>query len=327
MNAVLTAEDLLRREASGLAVEDILALCYSLQQQKQEQQRERLRFYLDVLRRRGGERAQFASTLICFDLARQGDAAAQRDFAFLADTMRSLAAKGDLVRDLVSGDPYLTHVWDLCAAELADMDLQFDEVAAAPREAAAIELLTDDDFAEELPDFALGVDAAAMRHRFEEALEAFFGEVPGVPVFDAEAGFRMRNGRDAERVETFLRELDSLRDFVPAARGYRALTLLFYGTHIRARNFFGVVNGRKQELLRAGIAEFVASGPLLARVAGVLSPIHADPDVWPRIVAVLSDYLASCARDPQAAELGPSSYDAASRLKSRDGGRGRARRS
>jgi len=133
MDVPITAEEQLRREASGLAVDDILALCYALHQRPQPS---RLRLYLDVLRRRGGDRAQFACALICFDLARQGDAAAERDFGFLADTMRALAQNGDLVGQLVGGDAYLGYVWDLCRAQLDALDPRFAEPEVDAGEAA-----------------------------------------------------------------------------------------------------------------------------------------------------------------------------------------------
>ncbi len=104
---MLEAEEQLLNEVSGLAVEEILALCYALKAAPQ-----RLRLYSNALRRRGGERAQFASCLICFDLARQNDEIAQLEFGFLADTMRELASNTDLVQSLVGGDDYLTFVWE-----------------------------------------------------------------------------------------------------------------------------------------------------------------------------------------------------------------------
>jgi hypothetical protein len=321
MEASTTAEDLLRQEASGLAVDDILALCYSLQQ---KQLHRRLRLYMDVLRRSGGERAQFASALICFDLARQGDATAQLEFGFLADTMRNLAAKDGLVEQLVEGDRYLSYVWGLCRAQLADMELPFVEVDAEPRSVASVDLISEADLEENLPD--LEIDDAVMRERFEDALDAFLGGVSGLPIFDAEAGFRLHGGRDTQRVEAFLRELDSVRDFVRLARGYRALALLFYGTHMRSRSIFGVVNARKQEILRAGLAEFVESGAVLTQIAGVLNPLHADSEVWGKVAEVIYDYVGYCLAEPEAAKAGLENYDAVGRLGERGQGRGRFRR-
>jgi hypothetical protein len=282
---------------------------------------------MDVLRQRGGERAQFASALICFDLARQGDTGAQRDFAFLSDTMRGLADDRDLVGQLTDDDPYLSYVWELCRDRLSELDLRFAEATELPvsRESVAtLDLLSDVDFNDELPD--LNVDDAAMRQRFEHALESFLGGVPGFPVFDAESGFRMRSGRDVERIETFLHELESLRDFVKAARGYRSLVLLFYGTHMRSRTVFGATNARKQELLRAGLEEFSKSGHLVTDIAGVLTPLHADDGVWSKVADIIEDYARFCLYAPEATRLGPGGYDAVGRLVKREQERVRERR-
>src|SRR5690606_10654000 len=103
--------------------------------------------YLDILRRRGGERAQFACCLLCFDLARQGDATSQREFVYLADTMRQLAQNTELVDALTLHDPYLTYVWELCQAQLEEMDPRFaggapEPVAEAPA-VGELDLLSD----------------------------------------------------------------------------------------------------------------------------------------------------------------------------------------
>jgi hypothetical protein len=318
------AEGQLRAEASGLGVDDILAVCYSFHQNRQP---ERLRFYLDLLRQRGGERAQFASCVICFDLARQGDVTAQREFSYLVDTIRTLAAKRELVEALIGGDPYLVYVWELCQAQLDSMDLRFADGGAAPavEAVAALDLLTDADFAE-LPDFAGDVDDSHMWLRYDEAVEDFLGGTLGVPVYDPTAGFRLRNSHDVERIEAFLRELDSIRDFVRPSRGFRALVLLFYGTHLRSRSVFGAINQRKQEVLRAGITEFVESAPHMWEVAGVLGPIHSDPDVWEKVGDLLADYLQWMSEEPEKATRGPAAYDAVGRLLTRDTGRSPWRR-
>ncbi|MBN1962276.1 MAG: hypothetical protein JW841_15175 [Deltaproteobacteria bacterium] len=325
MIATISAEEQLRREISGLAVDDILALCYALQQRKQHLNR--LRLYLDILRQRSGERAQFASSLICFDLARQGDISAQRDFTFLTDTLRITAKNTELVNQLTQGDPYLSYIWDLCRTQLDELDERFSDSIddnAENEPVRTLSLLSDVDFTEELPD--LDIDDATMRQRFERALETFLGGVPGYPIFDSESGFRMRTGHDIERIENFLHELESLRDFVKNARGYRALVLLFYGTHMRSRNLFGVINARKQELLRAGLIEFTQSGHLVADIAGVLTPLHADPSVWIKLTDIIQDYIGYCINDPEAAKNGPAGYDAVGRLIRREHGRSRERR-
>ena len=119
--ARLLAEERLRSEVSGLGVDEILALCFSFSHKLQ-----RLRLYLDVLRRKGGQRAQFACCLICFDMARQGDEASRLEFVYLADTIRSLADNSEMIDTLVRDDPYLSFIWDLLEAQLEEMDTRFE---------------------------------------------------------------------------------------------------------------------------------------------------------------------------------------------------------
>ena len=320
MNAL--SEESLREEIAGLAVDDILALCYTFQNKS-----ERLELYLDVLRRRGGERAQFCCTLICFDLARQGDERAQREFTYLVDTMRTIARKADIIEQLIGNDDYLTFLWDLCRTHLSELDPRFEaeQLEQGAETFAEVELLSDDDFADD--DFGLVFDDTGLQRRFEHAVERFLGGEVGVPIYDPESGFRVTSQRDVERVEAFLQELESLRDLVPLARGFRALTLLFYGTHMRSKNIFGRVNKKKQKLLQHGLQEFFDSGPQMWGCAGVLSALHAPPSVWEKITDVLMDYLRWCKRFPKDAAQGPQGYDAVGRLIARHSLNGYLRRS
>ena len=316
------AEDQLLSEVAGLAVEEILALCYAFKASTP-----RLRLYSNALRRRGGERAQFASCLICFDLARQGDETAQLEFRFLSDTMRGLATDTALVQSLVGTDDYLVFVWELCQGQLSEMDPRFDastEPLALETNApvAEVALLSDDDF----EDFVISVDDARMWRRFDEAVEAFLGGTVGVPVYDPTSGFRLQNGRDVARVEKFLQELESLREYIPMSRGFRALTLIFYGTHMRSRSVFGTINGKKQAVLRDGIDEFVQSGPAVWEVIGVLGPLHAPEDVLERFNDLLTDYIVWIAEKPEHLQQGVKAYDAVGRILERAPSRGGNRR-
>jgi len=317
----LSPEEQLRQEVATVTVDDILALCYAFQHKP-----ERLWLYLDVLRKRGGERAQFACCLICFDLARQGDTVFQKEFAYLADTMRTLAEKTELVSTLVSSDQYLSFLWELCEAQLAESDPRFavepvPEPAAS--EAIAVDLLSDADFGD---DFGISVDESDLRLQFDEAIERFLGAEPGMPIYDPNAGFRLRDGDDVQRIEKFLQALDSMRELVPIARGYRALTLLFYGAHMRSKGFFGGINQRKQALLREGLGEFVTSGREMWTILGVLSPLHASPEVWDKISDVLADFTEWCAIAPELAAHGVAAYDPVSRLLARQPLSGNRRR-
>lgn len=315
MDGVHPQEAQLRQEVAGLADDDILALCYAFKNKTA-----RLRLYLDVLRRRGGERAQFASCLICFDLARQGDASFQREFVYLADTVRGLALKNELIHNLIGSDHYLGFIWDLCQAALREMDPRMDaEFMAAEADeidVGAIALISDNDF-KDLDVPAMSADDVTYWRRFDDAVEHFLGGVVGVPVYDADSGFRLQSKRDVARVERFLLELESLRGLVAPARGFRALLLLFYGAQMRSKGVFGGVNERKQDMLRAGLKEFTDSGNEIFEVVGVMSPLHAGEGAWEKICEVLVDYTHWLHTEPDEARGGVKNYDPVGRLLSR----------
>lgn len=317
------AETRLREEVASLSVADILALCYSIPHKL-----ERLQLYMDVLRKQGGQRAQFASALICFDLARQGVGTYQHEFLYLSQTMREIAQDEELVASLIGDDPYLQFIWELCSAHLEEADTRFEDApqlasgaVADTEDVASIDLLSDADF----DDFGIQVDDSELWLRFDDAVEQFLGGRVGEARYEPTAGFRLKNSRDSQRVEAFLRELDSLRDLVPPARGFRCLVLLFYGTHLRSKSLFGTVNTRKQQLLREGLQEFRNSGPQMWEIAGVLNPTHASPRVWEKLADVIEDHLRWLAEDPTRIDKSLDEYDPIARLESRESERARRR--
>lgn len=308
-NSVAAAQ--LLEEVAGLADEEILALCYVRRGPP-----ERLWLYMNALRRRPGRRAQFASCLICFDLAREGDVACQGEFLLLAGTMRALAGDGDLAHELVGDDPYLGFVWDLCRASLEEAE---DSAAAAVlvpptllagQAMAELNLLSEQDLPE-LGDWHAAADTEALWRRFDDAVEAYLGGTVGVPMYDGAAGFRLHGSRDLQRLEQFVQRLESLAEQVPPARGFYALALLFYGSQMRSRTLFGSVNQRKQEVLRAGIAQFIVHANDVHAVAGVLGEMHADADAWPRIATILLAYVRHLARGPTQARAGVAGFSPA----------------
>src|SRR5262249_1928670 len=113
--AASAGREALLAELRGLETPELLALCLRFRRAP-----ERLALYPSVLRGRSGERAQFAACLVCFDLARQGNAAAQMEFAGLTPTVRALATSTSLLSELLRDDPYLSSIWDDCRAALAE---------------------------------------------------------------------------------------------------------------------------------------------------------------------------------------------------------------
>jgi hypothetical protein len=313
-----SGEERLREEIGQLAVDEILALCYSFAQKPA-----RLRLYLDVLRSRGGQRAQFAACLICFDLARQGDGAMQRDFLMLAEAIRGLASDEGFVGTMIGEDPYLTFIWELLSAQLDEMDGRMDVEAVAPAVAAesvaTLDLFSEADLNDDLGDLAFDIDEAAIREGFDRSVERFLGKVPEVPAYDPNAGFRLGHRGDTDRIERFLMELDSFSGPIPAARAFRVLALLFYGTHMRSKSLFGSVNERKQLLLREGLREFERYGERVWEIVGVMGP-HAEPEAWSKIAEVLIDFMSW--RLHRSPSVTVEEYDAVERQIARDRARG-----
>ena len=161
-----------------------------------------------------------------------------------------------------------------------------------------------------LNNLRLEPDDKVLWRRYDEAVETFLGGVVGVPVYDQHAGFRLAQRRDVERVEAFIRQLDALVHRVVPARAYRAMGLLFLGSHLRSRALFGGLNARKQQLLREGLVAFCDPQSQVVRVAGVLSSMHADPSAWATMAEVICAYLAWAAAQPANAAAGPRAFDA-----------------
>jgi hypothetical protein len=283
------ASTALRQELSGLPTEDVLALCYRFRTHG-----ERLRFYLDVLRHLGGRKAALAATLVCFDLASQGQQTAQREFEALAATLRDVELNPDMVRQLVQGSPYLEELWPRCQAALRGMDPRTsasDALAVHDADIVELELFS----ADELGDFedliVESVDAEAMSRRYLDLLDRFFETVPDRRQQPGTRGFFARTSADVERVEDFLRELDSLREYVPAARGMLALGELFLASHLRVRSFWGKPNPRRAELVELGLRHFVEADESIFPSAGFFGGHDAEDQAWEKVQQLLLDYF------------------------------------
>ena len=317
----------LRRELSLLEVEEILALCYTFTSKA-----ERMLLYMNTLRGKGGQRAQFAACLICFDLAQQGDTRLQREFSVLAGTVRDISSNRDMITQLLGKDPYLNFVWEQLEGHINAMDARFptehtiDPSQLTPSDAiGTLDLLSDEDFSEEIGALEITSNQKEITKTYLEALDRFLGKDPLHPIYHPNAGFRLKNKKDVERIEKFLLELDSLRALVPQARPMRALTLLFYGTHSRSKSFFGTINERKQYLLREGLREYVACGPEIGSTFGIIKGLHSKTTAWDKIAEVLIDYTHWCNRftaNPEDIE----NYDAVERQIKRDSRHGNMRR-
>jgi hypothetical protein len=278
----------LRTALAGLVVEDVLALCYRFRTD-----RGRLRLYLDALRQRPGERAALAAALICFDLAQQGHTTAQLEFEALAVTLRQIDRTEQAAAELIAGSPYLTEMWPRCRFALRSIDprLAGDEALASAAEAIEINLFDE----AELDDFdsliVEEIDPYAMAARYQRTVDEFFATyVEPLPPLGSR-GLFARTRADLDRLETFVRELDSMREYVPAANAMLALVKLFIGTHLRAKTFWGKPNLRKQELLASGLRHFATCGEHVFQTAAYFTGRDADTLAWAKVAQLLLDYL------------------------------------
>jgi hypothetical protein len=280
----------------SLPDDELLALAYTFSQNEM-----RLRVYLELFRSRSGERAQFAASLLCFDLARRGDAAMGVQFGYLRGTLQALRADPQWVMHLMGDHAYLCEVWGQCASVL---DQQNDAAMDAPGAAEAwgflraddapiagsLALLNDEDVAPE----ALEVDYETMWRSYVAGCDQFFGGGAGKMVYDGSMGFRMRGHHGQARAQAFLNVLDGCYQFVTPAKGMRPLLLLSWGLSLKTRGLLGQANKRRHHLLGEGLQAFAQAGPHVAEVAAVLGPLYADPGTWESIAALVTGYVRWC---------------------------------
>jgi hypothetical protein len=284
-------------ELQALETPDLLALCLRFGRSPQ-----RLGLYLTLFRARAGARAQFAACLVCFDLARQGSATAQREFLVLAPTMTALAEDAAMVAGLLGGDPYLAEVWAACREAIAADDPR--QVWGAPEGEEEIvgesELLDEDeidlDLEPEPPASAPGEDARtlAQRQRFAADLEKHLGHDWAHGDIDWGRGFRTGSGAEVDRLERFLGSMEPLRG-VPAAAGLASLGRLFLAAQLRRTTLFGRPNARRQSNLRAGLRALPISTEAAARGAAIFE-FEGEKVVesFQKVLELLLDFLAFC---------------------------------
>ncbi len=281
------------KDVGSLPDDELLALAYAFSHSS-----DRLRVYLELFRGRVGERAQFAASLICFDLAQKGDGAMAAQFAFLRGTLQALSSNENLVAHLVGDQAYLCALWAQCSQTLADAEAASGHDGAGVAEelgvlraedapiAGSLNLLTDDD----LDPTALQVDEEAMWRSYVIACEQFFGSGAQMASYDGSMGFRMRNHHGQARAQAFDLALEHCQSFVPPARGMRPLLLMAWGLSLKARGLLGQPNKRRHHLLTQGLQAFVQAKDEVAQVAQVLGPLYAVLDTWPNIAMLLAQY-------------------------------------
>lgn len=291
------------QQLRALETPELLALCL-----RGQSRNDRLRLYLSILRGRAGTRAQLASSLVCFNLARGGDELAQREFLALAPALEVLARDGRLVDELLADDADLRRAWADCRAALAKGDQRELESGAEPIEVelvGEIDLLGDEDveLAIDLDD-ADELRAEQARHEFGVVLAKQLGQDSEHGLFGA-VGFETASSRDLDRLEAFLNQALSYADLVPTARGMASLGHLFLATHLRMKTLFGKRNARRAAAVRAGLLRIPADREAMAQAAAVFELEGGSAMVaFEKVLELLIDYLAFCNRqqlDPRAA--------------------------
>lgn len=292
----------LKDAASALDVEELLALCYAFQKDPV-----RLVVYLDVLRGKGGQKAQAAACLLCFDLARRGEASFEGEFLALVPVMRGFAeAEGgpEGMQALLGENAYLRQLWSELEQLLAAMDPRWDHggadvVVDLDQDALEIELLDEEDLLE----VDLALDDVAPRpgqldQRWHEALERFFGVDVGIrSMFQKNGtalsvfGFFAESKGDLARVEALRDHARSYAAAVPDAAALLPLVELFLASHTRAKNLFGRRSRARDATLAAALHHFTALERPPENGAW-LEPPTSTPASWEKVAEILLDYIA-----------------------------------
>lgn len=297
----MSHQDPFTQELELLDVDEILGICYGLRAHPA-----RIRMYLNILRKRGGVRAQFGCCLLAYDLARQGDKAMAQEFSLLANTLRHLMQDTALVDELVGTSDYLRFVWDLCLQSLQESEeepLVSSFSSATSPSSGEVELELDLFDETELASFDVQLDpnSEALWRQFNKALSAFLGIVDDGPMVLPQHGFKL--GADAKsRLASFIQHLVAIEHAIPPARGFLAFARLFLADNMRSKSLFGQRNKERDAMLEAGLDGFIAHGEDLWQIAAVLDGVHADAKAWPKVVARLYDFVSWLAQQPPETE-------------------------
>jgi len=282
----------LREAAAALDVIDVVDLCYAMHADEL-----RVSIYLESLRGRGGEAAQVAACLLCFDLARRGDERRMTEVSFLLPAIDELIqrdARGEktVVRELTSTSDSARALWDELVAQARQRDLRAEaDVAdiAVDVDIADVEVdLFDENEFNELAitlediDLSFDLDDEVLR-AFDAGLNAVIPNQPAL-LFSAESA------ADLERLERLRAHCQSFQAKLPIAAELLAMTELFIATHTRAAGLFGRRNRRRDRTLTEGIATLLALPEPPAEAiawfeAGDLP--GSDDLAWPKMCEVL----------------------------------------
>lgn len=293
----------LKEAASALDVEELLALCYAFQKDAL-----RLTVYLDVLRKKGGRKAQAAACLICFDLAQRGERSFEAEFLALVPVMRGFYEEdrtGRALDELIGDSPYLRALSRDLEQLLRAMDPRWDhgsadQVVDLDHDVLEIELLDEDDLIE--VDLGALDEIASQREeqqaRWQEALSRFFDVDTGIrSMFQRDGtalsvfGFFAESKGEVARVEALRDNARSYADAVPEAAGLLPLVELFLASHTRARNLFGRRSRARDATVIAALEHFTALEHPPEHGAWLEPPTSTHAS-WEKVAEILLDYIA-----------------------------------
>ncbi len=285
----------LKAAASELDVQDVVDLCYA-----KASDRLRTAIYLEALRHRSGDQAQLAACLLCFDLARRGDAQREVELAVLLPSLARLFAletTSPMVASLVEKSPVVLLLWQALVQHHEASDHRVVDIAVQDAEVLEVALFDGRELGElqvQLAELALFddslSDADTARVAFNSALEPLL-PAPGEVVLSA------RDQGSLQAVTRIAHQAESFAQRVPLAAELHCISTLFLATHTRARGFFGQRNRARDRLLVDGLAAWLTlpAPPAHAAAWLVAGPDGADAHAWDKVAELLLDvcsYLA-----------------------------------
>ncbi len=230
----------LAEAASWLDVEEILDLCFAFSRDPM-----RLLVYLDVLRKKGGQKSQAAACLICFDLARRGDARFESEFLGLVPVMAAFSGDEGTsasLEGLLGESVYLRELWGDLEARLRSSDQRAEIDLDADGDMVELSLFDEDDLLEiELDQhddissdheaqLRLSLSALERLYPVEVALGGLYGSSSS-----ARGGLFADTRADMARLEDVRESALSLSEAVPAAGEMLPVVDLFLAAHLRAK--------------------------------------------------------------------------------------------
>ncbi|HEY1100513.1 MAG TPA: hypothetical protein VGF99_16350 [Myxococcota bacterium] len=290
---------MLRDNAATLDVEDVVDLCYAT-----EPDDLRVAIYLEALRGRGGEKAQLAACLLCFDLARRGDERREAELHLLLPAIdaiieRDLAGEPTAVQVLIDNSMTVVELWTALRDHARYRDKRapptvpdFDDL-----DDIDIDLFDEDEVAElafDLGEIDLALDLD------EEVLAAFDTGLNRLIPPHPSTLFCGDTGGDLERIARLREHAASFADKLPIAADMEVYANLFTATHTRALGIFGRRNKARDKSLAEGLRLLLAmpAPPVMGTTWFEAKDLPgSEPGAWPKIAEVLLDLISFVGTD------------------------------